>query len=633
MATNVHSIATVTEREETNPSATFPSTGPDTPRASPSGGRSSLDTDARNASDPEERASQIEGRASAPPIEPPIPATSETSPPIPTADAVEMVPPLPNIEYAKADGKNDEQRSEAVPRVQIHAQLRKTLALLRTVLEALRERRATLQDVQYLEETIENCLTRFRVWSMDIFQYDRPEIFGSENVNAEPIPDVLENAHQSFTRLIHLLAELNANFIAITPRSIGPLLIQKFPEWKDSIAETSSSILTEGPKVVLALQKLVKSYQEKSNRNRPKSRRARVLSLDGGGVRSFASLLILKDLMRHLNELRSQGAKNSTEPLRPTDVFDYMYGSSSGGLIAIMLGRLGMTVESAISNYIQYADRIFSSPKRSLFVGITRTRYSEKNLVHATRLLVGDFDPSPPHDRWRRDIFRSSDTKTKVGVTTFDTTTNKAYLLRSYSTPDEGSFDTDTLKVWEAAWATSAAPFYFPPMPYKDKTFIDGAISANNPSLTAFREVLEHTQHREMIFVSIGSGGSISRLPRKSGFDVLGIAAYLNTLASLVMDTEATARMVEGVIDRSQQDYFRLNPIAMGVRSLGEWKTSWKGKEKYFDTLELVKLRTADFLRKAEVQKELAVCAKCLLKALQGKDETECKMPADEGRS
>jgi patatin-like phospholipase/acyl hydrolase len=69
----------------------------------------------------------------------------------------------------------------------------------------------------------------------------------------------------------------------------------------------------------------------------------RILSLDGGGVRGISSLYILKELMAQIK--RQQRDNDHNEPileLRPCDVFDLICGTSTGGLIAIMLGRLKM---------------------------------------------------------------------------------------------------------------------------------------------------------------------------------------------------------------------------------------------------------------------------------------------------
>lgn len=63
----------------------------------------------------------------------------------------------------------------------------------------------------------------------------------------------------------------------------------------------------------------------------------RLLSLDGGGVRGLSSLLILREIMEEIQ--RQSDAEDI--PL-PCQYFDLIGGTSTGGLIAIMLGRLRM---------------------------------------------------------------------------------------------------------------------------------------------------------------------------------------------------------------------------------------------------------------------------------------------------
>ena len=67
----------------------------------------------------------------------------------------------------------------------------------------------------------------------------------------------------------------------------------------------------------------------------------RILSLDGGGVRGFASLYMLKELMAQVRREQSAALPSRGETVhRPCDYFDLICGTSTGGLIAIMLGRL-----------------------------------------------------------------------------------------------------------------------------------------------------------------------------------------------------------------------------------------------------------------------------------------------------
>jgi patatin-like phospholipase/acyl hydrolase len=63
----------------------------------------------------------------------------------------------------------------------------------------------------------------------------------------------------------------------------------------------------------------------------------RILALDGGGVRGLSSLLIVRKLMKEIQRIKG----DSQTPL-PCQYFDLICGTSTGGLIAIMLGRLRM---------------------------------------------------------------------------------------------------------------------------------------------------------------------------------------------------------------------------------------------------------------------------------------------------
>jgi patatin-like phospholipase/acyl hydrolase len=69
----------------------------------------------------------------------------------------------------------------------------------------------------------------------------------------------------------------------------------------------------------------------------------RILTLDGGGIRGLSSLYMLDDIMQELRR-----ASGLPEPPRPCQYFDLIGGTSTGGLIAIMLGRLGMVYALSI---------------------------------------------------------------------------------------------------------------------------------------------------------------------------------------------------------------------------------------------------------------------------------------------
>lgn len=67
--------------------------------------------------------------------------------------------------------------------------------------------------------------------------------------------------------------------------------------------------------------------------------RPRILSLDGGGVRGLSSLLILREIMEEVGR-----RVKAHEPALPCQYFDLIGGTGTGGLIAIILGRLRMVI-------------------------------------------------------------------------------------------------------------------------------------------------------------------------------------------------------------------------------------------------------------------------------------------------
>ena len=96
----------------------------------------------------------------------------------------------------------------------------------------------------------------------------------------------------------------------------------------------------------------------------------RLLSLDGGGVRGLSSLIILKRIMHVLGQREESGGK---QPLRPCEYFDLIAGTSTGGLIAIMLGTLCMDIDECIGAYRDLAPKIF--PKKGFTSDNRVTRF------------------------------------------------------------------------------------------------------------------------------------------------------------------------------------------------------------------------------------------------------------------
>ena len=75
-------------------------------------------------------------------------------------------------------------------------------------------------------------------------------------------------------------------------------------------------------------------------------------------------------------------------PFQPCDYFDYVFGTSTGGLIAIMLGRLRMSVDEALEAYRTLAGKVFAKPRWFSFFGVVRDMYDHHQLKLAIDEVV-----------------------------------------------------------------------------------------------------------------------------------------------------------------------------------------------------------------------------------------------------
>ncbi|KAH8922972.1 FabD/lysophospholipase-like protein, partial [Atractiella rhizophila] len=84
----------------------------------------------------------------------------------------------------------------------------------------------------------------------------------------------------------------------------------------------------------------------------------RLLSIDNGGVCAFSCLYMLEAIMEQVADLLP--GKPDSRTLRPCQFFDLICGTSTGGWIALMLGRLGMTVRECMDAFDEIVRGVFS---------------------------------------------------------------------------------------------------------------------------------------------------------------------------------------------------------------------------------------------------------------------------------
>ncbi|OBT70234.1 hypothetical protein VE03_00052 [Pseudogymnoascus sp. 23342-1-I1] len=286
--------------------------------------------------------------------------------------------------------------------------------------------------------------------------------------------------------------------------------------------------------------------------------------------------------MRNINTQRKADGK---EPQEPWQYFDLMGGTSTGGIIAIMLGRLWMAIPECIKAYTELSKAIFT-PKHS------RASPKEiKNQIRKSRLAEND----------DQILLQDFESPCKVCVFALRESNSKLAILRTYDYLHASQTLFDECKVWEACRATSAAPTFFDPVqigPYK-QSFIDGGLGYNNPIFKVYDEAQNIWPDRTVVATSIGTGevpgtafgGNLKKIAESitkivTGCDVVADDFY-----------NANKAMV------AEERYYRLS-VTHGLRNIG--------LEKHKHIGEIVD-QTQEYLSRGEAQKKIKQCIKVLL--------------------
>ncbi|KAF5650755.1 phospholipase [Fusarium sp. NRRL 52700] len=343
----------------------------------------------------------------------------------------------------------------------------------------------------------------------------------------------------------------------------------------------------------------------------------RVLSLDGGGVRGLASLIVLQAIMDRV----CPGKK-------PCEVFDMIGGTSTGGLIAIMLGRLEMSVEDCIKEYKKLMGKVFPPPKSWYYfdlngywasVAFNGEKWKSQDLETVIKDLVKRVLDEDPETVLLQDP-KNPNPSCKVFVTaTREKGSNNLgpVLLRSYSNPDHMP-EFPGVKLWQAARATSAAPAYFKPIEINGESLIDGGVQANNPLGWLWTEVIQvFTAVRETdCFLSIGTGVSLSQ----HALSVSGLTGLLtNTNIVNILFRELINAFAPRGLTRK---YWRFDfgdglPDWVEEDGVMKWvylaKIDETGGEMDDITIqELLQKKAADYISEPGFQKQLGDCADAL---------------------
>ncbi|KAF8532821.1 phospholipase, patatin family protein [Trichophaea hybrida] len=294
----------------------------------------------------------------------------------------------------------------------------------------------------------------------------------------------------------------------------------------------------------------------------------RLLCLDGGGVRGLSSIRVLQHIMNDVNE-------NRDDDLKPCEVFDMIGGTGIGGIIAIMLGRLRMTVDECETAYLKLSKTIFTPRRQNGNVAgqvkgflSADGKFDSKILEDA---ILEEIKAKSPVGTSPEDILLKDENQNcKVLVAARQNNAEPA-ILRSYRNPKAPELLYGECKVWEACRATSAVTTFFDPITIGNfgPTFVDGAIQDNNPVQLVHREAMDIWPGEETLLISIGTGSAPGR-PFQGH-----IATHVEAMKRIVTQSEHTAKdfyySYKSMVDRSL--YFRFN-VTQGLAEVGleEWR-------------------------------------------------------------
>lgn len=166
--------------------------------------------------------------------------------------------------------------------------------------------------------------------------------------------------------------------------------------------------------------------------------------------------------------------------------------------MALMLGRLRMSVDACIAAYTKLAKDAFKPQQSRQGMPL----YKADNLVSAIKHIIRGSDHNADSLLTDR---RDDATRTAVVATLEITAGSSAQLFRSYA---GGTGSTRDCKIWEAARATTAASGFFESITINQIPYIDGGMGLNNnPGELSLSEAKEIWPNHEIgVLVSLGTG-------------------------------------------------------------------------------------------------------------------------------
>ncbi|KAJ2922768.1 hypothetical protein H1R20_g14322, partial [Candolleomyces eurysporus] len=202
----------------------------------------------------------------------------------------------------------------------------------------------------------------------------------------------------------------------------------------------------------------------------------RALTLDGGGFRGLGILYVLDAITKAAN---ARNRDSTDTQLKPHEIFDIIIGSSTGGLIAVLVGRLGLDCATAITEYKALATALFRT-SRSAFM---------ETLLADRKLDVAEYDAAvaalvAKYASSETGFYTKPAINADTAVSVMPSAGTKPQLVLSFKSSSHSSWG-----IQDVIRATTAAPRYLPPyvpLGKKDgKAYTDAAYAGQsiNPTI------------------------------------------------------------------------------------------------------------------------------------------------------
>ncbi|KAH8809700.1 acyl transferase/acyl hydrolase/lysophospholipase [Flagelloscypha sp. PMI_526] len=262
------------------------------------------------------------------------------------------------------------------------------------------------------------------------------------------------------------------------------------------------------------------------------------LSLDGGAFFVLSELFILKEIMARLGYVL-----NLDSTPFPCDHFDVIGGSGAGGILALLLGRLRMSVDAAIEHFIHLCHSLYQST-------LDKAKRSER-LVEYFEGLCGDNTMLESKPSCNTHVLLPLYFVCAMPAAAINGP--KPGLFRNYIPRKFASFN---CKIWEAARATTGHPSLFEIISighiWCTEDYVDpGAFGFSNPIDFVLQETKSlFPSFHESLFLSLGAGHP----------GVFSFSACRDEMASVLKTlSEDCGRAAYRMAEQDYAGYFRFD--------------------------------------------------------------------------